>query len=128
MKLAKLLSAAAIATLAVSLGACTSSSSDDPIGGDVIAPVTMEANDLQGATVDLVVGQFLNINTGSLATDSYSGETADDSVAVFIAGESGGSAEMNPGVEGVGVGETEVTMQNSGGGIQDLVFTVNVSE
>lgn len=128
----KLIALAAAAALAVTLAACSggssSSGTDEPIGGDVIAPVTMEANDLQGAEVDLIVGQVLNINTGSLAVDSYSGEVADPKVAEFTAGHDDGSAQFNPGVTALAVGSTEVTMTNEQGGIQPLTFTVNVTK
>lgn len=131
MRIRTLLAAALIAGAAIGLSACSSSTTTDtpetPIGGDVITPVTMEANDLQGATVDLIVGQVLNINTGDLAVDSYTGEVADTAVAEFVEGTIG-SAETNPGVEALAVGETEVTMKNSDGGIQELVFTVVVTE
>lgn len=88
----------------------------------------MDAGDLQGATVELVVGQVLNINTGDLAVDSYSGEVADPSVAEFVAGREDGGATYNPGVKALAVGSTEVVMSNSDGGIQDLTFTVDVTE
>lgn len=87
----------------------------------------MDANDLQGATVDLVVGQVLNIDTGSLAVDSYSGEVADPSVAEFEKGRDDGSATFNPGVKALAEGTTEVVMTNENGGIQPLTFTVEVS-
>lgn len=131
MKTQKLFALAAAAALTVVLAGCGSSSSpdaDEPIGGDVIAPVTMEANDLQGAEVDLVVGQVLNIDTGDLAVDSYSGEVADPSVAEFTPGKTDASAEFNPGVTALAPGTTEVTMTNEQGGIQPLQFTVKVSE
>ena len=138
----KWIALAAATALTVSLAACggggygagsdsgsgSGSSTEEPIGGDVIAPVTMEANDLQGATVDLIVGQVLNINTGSLAVDSYTGEVADASVAEFTAGRTDGGAEFNPGVTALAPGSTEVTMTNEQGGIQPLQFTVVVSE
>jgi len=105
----------------IALSGCTQSES-------VIAPVTMDAGDLQGETVDLVVGQVLNINTGDLAVDSYSGEVADPAVAEFVAGYTDGSATFNPGVTALSVGTTEVVLSNSNGGIQDVTFTVEVSE
>ena len=131
MRISKILVAATIAAAAFGLSACSSSSSDTPstpIGGDVITPVTMDANDLQGATVDLIVGQVLNINTGDLATDSYSGEVADTAVATFVQGKTDAGAVLNPGVEALSVGETTVTMTNEQGGIQPLEFTVVVAE
>lgn len=97
------------------------------IGPDVITPITEDAGDLQGATVDLKVGQVLNINTGDLDVDSYSGEVDDTEVAEFIAGHDDGSAQFNPGVAGRSPGTTTVVLSNKDGGIEDITFTVVVS-
>ena len=120
MKISRLISAAAILTLSVSMSACAQSNSP------VIAPVTMDAGDLQGETVELVVGQVLNINTGDLAVDSYSGEVADTAVAEFVKGYEEGGATFNPGVKALADGSTEVVLSNSDGGIEDVTFTVQV--
>ena len=118
-KLSRLaVAAAVIATLG--LTACAPQAA-------VIAPVTMNVNDLQGATVDLVVGQALNIDTGDLAVDSYTGEAADPSVAEFVPGRTDGDATFNPGVKALAPGSTAVTMTNESGGIQPLEFTVTVA-
>ncbi|MFE5410266.1 hypothetical protein [Microbacterium sp. NPDC056569] len=93
----------------------------------VIAPVTRDVGALQGETVELEVGQVLNIDTGDLAVDSYSGVVADPSVARFTAGREDGGATYNPGVEGLAEGTTEVVLSNEDGGIQDVTFTVEVS-
>ncbi|MEN2741179.1 hypothetical protein ABCS02_25630 [Microbacterium sp. X-17] len=136
MQISKLLATATIVAVGtVGLSACagsssggsTSSPTPTAIGGNLIAPVTMSANDLQGATVKLLVGQVLNINTGSLATDSYSGTVADIHVAAFTAGYTKDGATFNPGVTGIAPGTTTVTMTNANGGIQPLQFTVVVS-
>ena len=75
----------------------------------------------------LVVGQVLNINTGDLAVDSYSGEVADPSVAEFVKGyEEGGATSTR--VQGARRGIDRVVMSNSDGGIQDLTFTVDVGK
>lgn len=124
MKMSKLLGAAVVVAVAVGLSGCAQESGGEP----VIAPVTMDVNDLQGATVDLVVGQVLNINTGDLAVDSYSGKVEDTSVAKFVEGRDDGSATFNPGVEALAVGSTEVVMSNDQGGIQDVTFTVDVTD
>lgn len=111
--------------LAAGLSGC-GGTSEAPIGGDIIAPVTMEANELQGASVELLVGQVLNIDTGDLAVDSYRGDAADEQVAIFTQGREDGSAVFNPGIEAISPGKTEVTMTNEQGGIQPLQFTVTV--
>ncbi len=120
MKTLRVFAAAIALTAVVGLSACSS--------GPVIAPVTVSANDLQGDTVELVVGQVLNINTGDLAVDSYTAEIADSSILEFSQGREDGSATFNPGFTAKKVGETEVTMTNEQGGIQPLEFTVKVTE
>lgn len=120
------LAAVCSAAFALALTGCAPGAAD-PENTSVIAPVTESANDLQGATVELVVGQVLNINTGDLAVDSYEGEVADPAVAEFVQGGDDGSATFNPGVRALAEGTTTVTMTNQDGGIQPLEFTVEVS-
>lgn len=86
----------------------------------------MSVNELQGAEVELLVGQVLNINTDSLAVDSYTGEVSDPAVVEFTEGHTTGSAEFNPGVTALAEGTSDVTMTNDQGGIQPLQFTVSV--
>lgn len=116
----------AVAALTASLFGCASEPTGTP-GEDVIAPVTMSVNELQGETVDLVVGQSLNINTDSLNVDSYTGVVTDAKIAEFVPGRIDDTAEFNPGVTALTEGETDVTMTNEQGGIQPLTFTVNVT-
>ncbi len=119
----RVFSALVAVTAALVLTAC-SPAMNEP----VIAPVTMSANDLQGQTVDLVVGQVLNIDTGSLPVDSYTAVIEDESVATFTQGREDDTATFNPGINAVGVGSTGVVMTNEEGGIQPLEFTVVVAE
>ena len=120
MKTLRVTAVAFAATALLALAACAPS--------PVIAPVTQSANDLQGATVELIVGQVLNINTGDLAVDSYTAEVADGSIVKFVQGREDGSATFNPGFEALAVGETDVTMTKEQGGIQPLEFTITVTE
>jgi hypothetical protein len=121
MDIVKALVAFVVAGSALALTACASSQ-------PVIAPVTRDAGSLQGATVELEIGQVLNINTGDLAVDSYSGEVEDPSVAEFVPGREEGGATFNPGVEALAEGTTAVVLSNSDGGIEDVTFTVDVTE
>ena len=57
----------AASALAVGLSGCAASPAEaptTPIGGDIVAPVTMSADDLQGGSVDLVVGQVAPVRFG----------------------------------------------------------------
>lgn len=122
----KLTASVALLLCGALLAGCSGSGAA-PIGGDVVAPVTMNVNSLQGETVELVVGQALNINTESLAVDSYSGDVSDATVAEFVPGRLDGGAEFNPGVTAVAEGETKVTLTNHDAGIQPLEFMVVVT-
>lgn len=122
MRITSLAIAALVAAAAIGLSACS-----QPSPTPVIAPVVMDAGDLQGATVDLVVGQVLDIDTGSLAVDSYSGEVEDESVAEFTAGREDGGTTFNPGVTALAEGTTKVVLSNDDGGIEDVTFTVDVA-
>lgn len=124
---AAIAAACAAALVAVTLAGCASSGSKQPIGGDIVAPVTMNVNGLQGAHVELVIGQVLNINTDSLAVDSYTAEISAPTVVEFVQGHTDDSAEFNPGLTGLAVGESNVVLTNEQGGIQPLEFTVRVS-
>lgn len=94
----------------------------------VVAPVTVNVNDLQGATVRVTLKQIVNINTGDLAVDSYTATIADESIVEFVQGRDDGSATFNPGLTPLAVGTTQVTLENEQGGIQPLEFTVEVTE
>ncbi len=110
---------------AAALSGC-SASTPTPSSSDVVAPITKSANDLQGATVQLPTNTILNIDTGSLPVDSYTAAIGDPSIASFTQGHTDGGASFNPGIQPLKVGETQVTLTNAQGGIQPLVFTVDV--
>lgn len=120
---------AAVAALALAAAATLAGcSSDQTIGGDIVAPVTKNVNELQGETVDLVEGQVLNIDTQSLAVDSYQVELSERGVVEFTQGSDDGDSVMNPGFTALAAGSVDVTMINDQGGIQPLEFVINVTE
>lgn len=133
MKLSRAVLGAVVVTASLLMAGCAPAASSSPtgdttpIGGDIVAPVTVSANDLQGESVELIIGQTLNIDTGDLAVDSYTGTVSDRAVAEFVAGKDEGSATFNPGVRALSAGTTTVTMTNTNGGIQPLDFTVRVT-
>jgi hypothetical protein len=111
----------AVALLAM-LTAC------DQFAKPVVAPVTVKIADIDGTTVRVALNQVVNLDTGSLAVDSYSGTVADPSIATFTRGAKTGEATFNPGLTPHKVGTTEVTLSNKDGGIQDVEFTLTVTE
>ncbi len=115
-----------VALLAAAALTGCASSTPAPIGSGVVAPITKSTDDLQGATVQLPLNTVLNITTGSLPVDSYSATIADPTIASFTQGHTDGSATFNPGIQPLKVGETQVTLKNAQGGIQDVKFTLDV--
>ena len=110
------------ATVLLALAACT------PAPAPVVAPVVVDVGDLQGATVEVPINSMLVINTGSLDVDSYTAEVADSSIAEWVQGREDASASFNPGFTPKKVGDTEVTLTNSNGGIQNVEFTLEVTQ
>ena len=92
----------------------------------VVAPVVVNAGDVQGSVVEVPINSTLVINTGSLPVDSYTATIANESVATFVLGKDDGSASFNPGLTPQKVGDTEVTHANEDGGIEDVEFTLKV--
>jgi hypothetical protein len=95
--------------------------------GPVVPPVVVNAGDLQGSTVEVPLNSTLVIDTGDLDVDSYTADIANPDIAEFIQGKKDGSATFNPGLKPKKVGETEVTLSNENGGIQNLEFTLTVT-
>ncbi len=131
----KLIKAGAIVALAgaavFSLSACStatstpeSSETTEESGSTVIAPVIVDVADLDGTTVEVTEGNFIDVNVPMDSEALWTAKIADDMVLSFAPGGTDGSAVFNPGFEAVGVGTTEVTMTD---GTTTTTFTVNVT-
>ena len=130
-----LIKAGAIVALAgaavFSLSACSTASSTpessettEESGSTVIAPVIVDVADLDGTTVDVQEGNFIDVNVPMDSEALWTAKIADDMILSFTAGGTDGSAVFNPGFEALGVGTTEVTMTD---GTTTVTFTVNVT-
>ncbi|MBN9225618.1 MAG: hypothetical protein ABS63_05625 [Microbacterium sp. SCN 70-27] len=122
---------AAVGALALiaSLTACASatpSPADSTPAGQVIAPITMPVGDLDGTTVNLVVGQALNIATGDVDVTSFTATVVDPAVAEFTPGRIDSSATFNPGFMARAEGTTTVELHSSTAP-DEIAFTIVVS-
>ncbi len=108
------------------LGAC-GPASPDQILDPIPAPVTVEIDELDGQTVDVPVESVLNINVGDLEVTSVTATIDDPSIAVFVPGSDDGSAQFNPGVRPVAVGQTRVTLVHDEDAFEPVEFTLNVT-
>lgn len=132
-KIAKVSAIAALAAAATfSLAACSTAADEDAAGTDemsettqVVAPTIVDTATLDGQTIDIKNGGFIDINTGDTDPADWSAVVKDPAVVTFTAGGTSGSAVMNPGLEGMQAGSTQVELTNKTTG--DVVtFTVNV--
>jgi hypothetical protein len=121
MKHPRILAAFAAASIVIGLSACAPNA-------PVVPPVVVNTGDISDSVVSVPLDSTLVLNTGDLAEDSYTAEIEDPSIAEFVQGKTEGTATFNPGFKPLKVGETEVTLSNENGGIQDVHFTLKVTE
>lgn len=131
----KLIKAGAIVALAgaavFSLSACSttsgnseSSETTEESGSAVVAPIIVDVTTLDGTTVDVPEGNFIDVNVPTDTEAKWTATIADGMILSFTAGGTDGSAVMNPGFAALAAGTTEVTMTD---GSQTVKFTVNVT-
>lgn len=132
-KIAKVSAIAALAAAATfSLAACSSTADEDASGADessetsqVVAPTIVDTATLDGQTLDINNGGFIDINTGDTDPADWSAVVKDPAVVAFTAGGMSGDAVMNPGLQGTKAGSTQVELTNKTTG-EVVTFTVNV--
>lgn len=108
-------------------GAARTSESAEAIGGDIVAPLTLGLNELEGHLIKLQVGQVLNIDVPIESVASYRGAVSDSDVAAFTAGYRDDSAVFNPGVTALSLGTTRVTLTNEQGGEAPIQIDIEVT-
>ena len=117
--------AGAVLSLGVVLGlAACGPSILDPVP----APVSVMIDELEGQTVDVPLDSVLNINVGDADVTAFTAIIDDPSIAAFQAGEDDGSAQFNPGVRPLAVGETAVTLTDETGKLDPIEFVLRVTE
>ncbi|MGX5696168.1 hypothetical protein ACWKWP_08230 [Agromyces soli] len=117
---------AALAGCASGSGSSSDSASPSASAG-ALPPVIVEIEDLDGTTVevpldsevDLVVAEGDDVTV-------WVAEIADPTIVEFVPGKDDGSAQFNPGLQPLEVGQTEVVL--SDGTSKTVTFTVDVVE
>lgn len=120
--------AAIAATATFGLAACSSGSSEptnseSAIGGDVVAPLELGYGQIVGQTIQLQVGQVLNINYGDVDPATVKVVIEDPTVAEYTDASSDGSAEFSAGITALSGGTTTVDFE-SNGGVTQLIIEV----
>ncbi|WP_350348219.1 hypothetical protein ABIQ69_16545 [Agromyces sp. G08B096] len=117
---------------ALALAGCTAGSGGDatpePTDGrsdGLPAPVVVEIAELEGTTVEVQVGNVIDLTGDDETYTEWTADIADESIVSFTPGRDDGSAQFDPGLEALAVGETDVTLDNTATG-ESVAFTVEV--
>jgi hypothetical protein len=108
---------AAGAALTASACATPASDTETSESSQVIAPIIIDAADLNGQTIKVGIDNVMVINTSDVT--GWTAEFSDPSIAEFVPGSiEGDSADPlieNPGIAPLAIGETTVTMTSTDG-------------
>lgn len=110
---------------AFSLVGCSSSSGTGDDSG-VIAPVIVNLSEVDGTTVEVTKGNVIDLTGDDETFTDWTATIADEKIVEFTPGRDDGSAQFNPGLTALEVGETEVTLDNSSSA-ESVTFTVDVT-
>lgn len=102
----------------------TSTPTESAIGGDVVAPVELNYQDINGQTIPLVVGQVINVNYGGVNEGEINVEIADPAVVSYAGSKMEGGVQYSAALTALAGGESKVTFKFNGG--DDKVLTVQV--
>lgn len=110
----------------LSLTGCSSGDADG--GGDAgtIAPVIVDIHEIDGTTVEVTQGNVIDLIGDDETYLDWTAEISDPEVVEFTPGKDDGSAQFNPGLTALSVGDTEVTLDNSTSG-ETVAFTVEAT-
>lgn len=98
-----------------------------PVLDPVPAPVTVELDELAGQTVDVPLDSLLNINVDGFDVTSVTAIIDNPDIAEFVPGSDDGSAQFNPGVRPLAVGQTSVTLTHDEDAFDPVEFVLNVT-
>ena len=126
--LRKAAAVAAIATLAtLGLSACATPAPEptqSSIGGDIVAPIELNYQDIDGQTLELVVGQVVNINYGGINDGEITVAISDPKVVEYSAAAYENDTQFSAGLLALSAGESTVTFTFAGEDPKELNLQV----
>lgn len=92
-----------------------------------LPPVIVDINKVDGTTVEVAKGNAIDLTGDDETYLDWTAEIDDPEVVTFVLGKDDGSAQFNPGLDALEVGDSEVTLKNSTSG-DTVTFEVDVTE
>ncbi|KDA07033.1 hypothetical protein DC31_00885 [Microbacterium sp. CH12i] len=102
---------------------CAKDSPED----NALPPVIVDITKIDGSTVQVAEGNVVDFTGDDKTFTDWTAKIQDPEIVEFTPGKDDGSAQFNPGLDALSVGETEVTLDNSTSG-DSVTFTVEVTE
>ena len=119
---------AAIASVATfGLSACATPAPEptqSSIGGDIVAPIEINYQDIDGQTIELVVGQVVNINYGGINDGEIEVAISDKKVVEYSAASYENDTQFSAGLMALSGGESTVTFTFAGEDPKELNIQV----
>ena len=128
--LRKAAAVAAIASIATfGLSACAAPApapepTQSAIGGDIVAPIEINYQDIDGQTLELVVGQVVNINYGGINDGEITVAISDPKVVEYSAASYENDTQFSAGLLALSGGESTVTFTFAGEDPKELNIQV----
>lgn len=121
------LTLAAAATLG--MAACASPApapepTEEVIGGDVVAPIELSYQDIKGQTIQLKVGQALNIDYGGINAGEVTVDVSDPAVVEYTDAKFEDGVQYSAGLMALSGGESTVTFTFTGETPKELKIQV----
>jgi len=115
---------------ALSLSACAPEPAPQPeptdtvIGGDIVAPIELSYQDINGQTIDLVVGQVINIDYGGINSGEITVDVSDTNVVEYTDANFVDGVQYSAGLTALSGGESTVTFTFTGETPKELTVQV----
>lgn len=87
---------------------------EEVIGGDVVAPIELSYQDINGQTIELVVGQVINIDYGGINDGEITVDISDPTVVEYTDAKFEDGVQFSAGLTALSGGETKVTFTFTG--------------
>lgn len=87
---------------------------EEVIGGDVVAPIELSYQDINGQTIELVVGQVINIDYGGINAGEVTVDISDPAVVEYTDAKFEDGVQYSAGLTALSGGESTVTFTFTG--------------
>ena len=115
------------ATASFGLSACATPApepTETAIGGDIVAPIEINYQEIDGQTLELVVGQVVNINYGGINDGEITVSISDPKVVEYSAAAYENDTQFSAGLKALSAGESTVTFTFAGEDPKELTVQV----